>query len=58
MSSDIVTPRHTFKFCVVKEVLERNGCFESGHMEDLTFYGIKVHVPILFPLFQFAKVFL
>ena len=54
----VLSSRHTFKFCVVKEVLGRNGCVESGHMEDLSFCGIKVHIPLIFPLFQLAKVFL
>ena len=38
----------------MEEVLGRNKCFESGHMEDLIFCGIKINVPIRFPLFQFV----
>ena len=44
----------TFKFCVMEKVLRGIGCFESGHMEDLTFCWIKTQsvtssIPDYFP---------
>ena len=59
-SSEIVTPRYlaAFKLYVMEEILRGNGSLESGNMQDLTFCGVEVHVPVLFPLLKFAKVFL
>ena len=42
----------------MEEILRGNGSQESGNMQDLTFCGVEVHVPVLFPLLKFAKVFL
>ena len=31
----------------MEEILRGNGSLESGNMQDLTFCGVEVHVPVL-----------
>ena len=38
----------------MKKVLGVKGAFKASNMEDLAFGGIKIHVPYLFPFFQYT----